>query len=65
LNHKKVQSTIESPAFKLVTYRVSSENGVSLLIDAYSPEEAKRRYRDSLMLSQSRPDDLFKAIPVE
>jgi hypothetical protein len=65
LNPKKVQGTMESPAFKLVTYRVSSQNGVSLLIDAYSPEEAKRRYRDSLMLSQLRPDSQFTAIPVE
>lgn len=63
---KKVQTTIESPAPKLVTYRVSSKvSGLTLRVDAFSPEEAKHRFRDLAGLSHTRPDSSFEAIPVE
>lgn len=66
MNPKKLNSTIESPAPKLVTYRVTSKsNGMVLRVDAFSPEEAKRRFRDAMNLSQSRPDEMFEAIPIE
>jgi hypothetical protein len=47
------------------TYWVSSKYGVRLMIDAFSEAEAKRRYKDSLQLSQARPDDQFEAVLVE
>lgn len=66
MSAKKVQNTIESPAPKLVTYRVSSKiSGLTLRVDAFSPEEAKHRFRDIAGLSHARPDDMFEAIPVE
>lgn len=66
MNPKKFQPTIESPAPRLVTYRVTSKvSGMALKVDAFSPEEAKRRFRDAMNLSHLRPDDLFDATPVE
>lgn len=50
---------------KVKTYHVSSKYGVRLMIDAFSEAEAKRRYKDSLQLSQARPDDQFEAVLVE
>lgn len=66
MNPKKTQFTMESPAPKLVTYRVTSKSsGLSLKIDAFSVEEAKHRFRDAAGLSHQRPDSLFEAIPFE